>query len=838
MSIYNPIRSVDGVEIPTPSSYAYKLDDVSASDAGRTEDVMMHKKRIGQVVGIELAWNYINDAQVSAILKAFDPEYITVEYKDAKENSFVTDVFYVGNRQAPMYNARMGLWTSLSFNLIRRSGQFNDPNATDYHRETGGESNERNNQGGTTHEVITADTDWEYLKKQLHLETATRKTATNKLQMEPGSIKRSTGFDEDGDGYQRSNYIKLDGAGEYTFKCSDNSVTMVVFQYDADKTPITGWNSGYTYARTKDGGSVELTGYYARFRVESTENLTFDVLDKNGVSIVTDYIDDPNGGEDWKFQKVDFIDNHQVEVEVIDDDPTMHQMTVSSTDNEFCIVAVKPKGPKKSESTLALSLGGRGLVDLSCMRYHDDKPAEFGIVLQSRHSNPLPYYYVAFNDGKGAGRIRKFQIDPDAVPVFFTAEGIKIRKDNQYNNDYTADDFITMRPDDFAASKHKADEIVSTASGSTAVITDGSESNIRSFTIYGKSTQDGTPSPDNPVEIKSVGDGGSVDVFLHGKNLFNISALTDVVTPIYSLHNAGDGSIILTSDVPGRPSISNEKFRMLAPSVRAGDTIYIDAITPKIRYVFFGGTKRVAYFNYPFNVQKEDLDGYFALYGGVANSDAVVKDIIISRSNDTKYEPYKPPQTVTIPTTLRGIPVSSGGNVTIDGQQYISDVLTVNSDGSGKIEQNIVPITPTSYGKNSTHFYTAPIDDISENTMCICTVYKCLQYGEVMSDKTALISPNDKRIYIIDNDYATANDFNTANASKITFWYFTSSPVIVNLAPEQVQAILSLHTYKPTTVISNDQGAHMEVGYVADPKNYIDGKFQELTNAIAALGTV
>lgn len=118
----NPIRSVDGKSVKSPSSYLWKLEDVSASDAGRTEDTMMHKKRIGQLVGIELSWQNIPTSEVSAILKAFNPEYIEVCYLDAMEGNYVTSEFYVGNRSAPMYNTAKGLWQNVSFNLIERSG--------------------------------------------------------------------------------------------------------------------------------------------------------------------------------------------------------------------------------------------------------------------------------------------------------------------------------------------------------------------------------------------------------------------------------------------------------------------------------------------------------------------------------------------------------------------------------------------------------------------------------------------------------------------------------------------------------------------------------------------
>ncbi|MCH5203138.1 MAG: hypothetical protein J1F03_00235 [Oscillospiraceae bacterium] len=118
----NPIRSVNGKAVKCPSSYLWKLEDVSASDAGRTEDTVMHKKRVGQLVGLELSWQNITTEDVSELLQAFNPEYITVCYLDAMQGKYVTSEFYVGNRSAPMYNAVRGLWSNLSFNIIERSG--------------------------------------------------------------------------------------------------------------------------------------------------------------------------------------------------------------------------------------------------------------------------------------------------------------------------------------------------------------------------------------------------------------------------------------------------------------------------------------------------------------------------------------------------------------------------------------------------------------------------------------------------------------------------------------------------------------------------------------------
>lgn len=127
----NPIYSVDGnTNIPAPSSFVWKCEDTSAADAGRTEDGVMHKKRIGQVIGVELSWQNISTEKAHIILNAFNPEYVNVTYLDPLCGTithngvpyYKTLQFYVGNRSAPMYNAKLGLWSNISFNLIDRNG--------------------------------------------------------------------------------------------------------------------------------------------------------------------------------------------------------------------------------------------------------------------------------------------------------------------------------------------------------------------------------------------------------------------------------------------------------------------------------------------------------------------------------------------------------------------------------------------------------------------------------------------------------------------------------------------------------------------------------------------
>lgn len=130
MAAFRPITQVGGSAFTgkDPSSYEYVLSDVSDPDAGRTEDVLMHKKRIGQVCSLKLSWQNLTTAEASTILKAFNPEYISVRYLSPLSGGYNDDTFYVGDRSAPFYHTvklngvDTGVWSNISFNLIRQSG--------------------------------------------------------------------------------------------------------------------------------------------------------------------------------------------------------------------------------------------------------------------------------------------------------------------------------------------------------------------------------------------------------------------------------------------------------------------------------------------------------------------------------------------------------------------------------------------------------------------------------------------------------------------------------------------------------------------------------------------
>lgn len=75
--------------------------------------------------------------------------------------------------------------------------------------------------------------------------------------------------------------------------------------------------------------------------------------------------------------------------------------------------------------------------------------------------------------------------------------------------------------DAISAVKARQNVLAGSETGNPLSVDDAFPAPLCGLTVYGKSTQDGTPTPDAPVPIVSAGDGGSLTVKVTGKNLLN-----------------------------------------------------------------------------------------------------------------------------------------------------------------------------------------------------------------------------------------------------------------------------------------------------------------------------
>lgn len=78
---------------------------------------------------------------------------------------------------------------------------------------------------------------------------------------------------------------------------------------------------------------------------------------------------------------------------------------------------------------------------------------------------------------------------------------------------------VSKLKEDTAALQARQNILIGTETGNPLSVDDAFPAPLCGLTVYGRSTQDGTPTPDAPVPIVSAGDGGSVAVKVTGKNL-------------------------------------------------------------------------------------------------------------------------------------------------------------------------------------------------------------------------------------------------------------------------------------------------------------------------------
>lgn len=172
-------------------------------------------------------------------------------------------------------------------------------------------------------------------------------------------------------------------------------------------------------------------------------------------------------------------------------------------------------------------------------------------------------------------------------------------------------------------------------------------------------------------------------------------------------------------------------------------------------------------------------------------------------STQTAYEPYHE-QTVTLPYTLNAIPVSSGGNVTIDGQEYVSDYVDVER---GKLIQMVWEIEidgKREWRITSPERYEYDIDVFNTSHSFIdglCNLYRVSKERYV--DKTIIIGISGPQVFVCDSDLTTLDDVKKMfDSTPLNIKYPADNPTEIDLTPEEIAAFKALATYYPTTNIS------------------------------------
>lgn len=112
--------AINGVDIPTPSSYSIGIQDLS--NAERNANGTMIIERIATKRKIELAWAFLTREQISIILNAVSPVFFTVEYMDPLNGDIKSGTFYCGDRSIGLIDFKNSIprYKDIKFNLVER----------------------------------------------------------------------------------------------------------------------------------------------------------------------------------------------------------------------------------------------------------------------------------------------------------------------------------------------------------------------------------------------------------------------------------------------------------------------------------------------------------------------------------------------------------------------------------------------------------------------------------------------------------------------------------------------------------------------------------------------
>lgn len=377
----------------------------------------------------------------------------------------------------------------------------------------------------------------------------------------------------------------------------------------------------------------------------------------------------------------------------------------------------------------------------------------------------------------------------------------------------TGRDVVASLPEDYLEMvENMAPPIVETATGAAIAIDDSANRKLRGLTLYGKSTQDGTPTPEAPVEIESV---ENPTVRVCGKNLCSVNSESFEQSKRYQLDMV----------IPA----GSYFFSCFAES---NDTDADHCLVG-----FYRGDSRVASISVERGkrIKRQiDLPGdvdSIHLYAATMHSEgdgdtASFSDIMVATS-EGDYEPYTE-QTLPVTRTLPGIPVVSGGNYTDEnGQQWVCD--EVDFARGVYVQRVAVEELATVTHYNESGLYVSLLDGKSKyDTKYVCSHFASgLAYANGKTGAYAsCVLPKSKlptSITSIETGQAWLESQKAAG-TPVVAGYVLSEFIETALTAEELAAYASLRSNYPNTSVLNDGGAGMAVAYVADTKLYIDNK--------------
>jgi hypothetical protein len=355
-----------------------------------------------------------------------------------------------------------------------------------------------------------------------------------------------------------------------------------------------------------------------------------------------------------------------------------------------------------------------------------------------------------------------------------------------------------------------------------------------------------SPSPDYPQEIVSAGSDGKIGVEVRGKNLVDVYGysangipspkaeriLFNTYGTTLSTTEKTDKLIVHQEIVDGATANSYTSGYFCIGINRKLETGKDYIITFNINviqnpfsvstiFVLFNGIEanRAEVIGDKVTVKvscKEDGERQYVEVRNCGMSLEISNFMITEKDENTIYEPYYEPQTISIntPTGLPAIPVDSDGNYTdANGQQWIADYVDLKL---GKLYKKVtrlnlkdVDAISVAHGfhSNGNGYLSFNVKNINKGHKPISNRYKSSMWT---NESGYTYVPNSNTIVFVDDRFT---DKQTAIklVQNTYVIYALTSQIETDLTPEEIQAYKNLVTYAGTTIVENDAECYMEV---------------------------
>lgn len=375
-----------------------------------------------------------------------------------------------------------------------------------------------------------------------------------------------------------------------------------------------------------------------------------------------------------------------------------------------------------------------------------------------------------------------------------------------------------------AALQKRQNVLVGSETGNPVSCNDAYSAPLCGLNVYGKSTQDGTPSPDNPVPIVSAGDDGSVVVKVTGKNRMPLNLnrgsfvecfvkKNTLITLVFKGGFVSQGGNILFIGE------NNENLWFGIDAGKAEHHITLKANATKFQYLL--------------------------------NNTASENVCLTWNASSPDYEPYRE-QLLTLPTPngLPGIPVTSGGNYTDqNGQQWICDEVDLER---GVKVQRITTIVFSDKKKfslrttnTSTKFrFSAAADGLKTTNLTAADSSAFCSALALGTKDSTWTTPNTftigSDVELAVNLYVRFENINSLDElqqylqrTPMSLTAILATPIETPLTPAEIAAYKALTAYAPDTVVQASDGAGIKLDYQRDVNLVV----KNLEDAIASMTT-